>query len=106
VAFCLTGRHDAEGPPPATPPGSAVAGRNQAALRLRIRTDGSDRPPRLLRDDRVDLVTLSAMARTIDQISREDGRDWPAVRFVEWLKSEWRASVAVATTEATVDEAA
>jgi hypothetical protein len=34
------------------------------------------------------------MARTFDQISREDGRDWPAVRFVEWLESERRASLA------------
>jgi hypothetical protein len=52
------------------------------------------RPPPLLRDNRVDLVTLCAMAPTFDQISREDGRDWPAVRFVEWLESEWRAALA------------
>jgi hypothetical protein len=32
------------------------------------------------------------MARTLDQISREDGRTWPAARFVEWLADEWRAS--------------
>jgi hypothetical protein len=53
-------------------------------------------PPPLLREDCVDLVTLSALARTFDQISCEDGRDWPAVRFVEWLESEWRASIAPA----------
>jgi hypothetical protein len=51
-------------------------------------------PPPQLRDDRVDLVTISAMAQTFDHISREDGRDWPAVRFVEWLECEWRASLA------------
>jgi hypothetical protein len=62
-------------------------------------------PPPQLREDRVELVTLSAMARTFDQISREDGRDWPAVRFVEWLESEWRASLA-GTAEPTMDEAA
>jgi hypothetical protein len=33
------------------------------------------------------------MARELDSISRESGRDWPAVRFVEWLADEWRASV-------------
>jgi hypothetical protein len=32
------------------------------------------------------------MARTFDWISREDGQTWPAVRFVEWLADEWRAS--------------
>jgi hypothetical protein len=62
-------------------------------------------PPPRLREDRVDLVTLSVMARAFDQISREDGRDWPAVRFVEWLETEWRAS-SVGVTETTVDEAA
>jgi hypothetical protein len=45
------------------------------------------------------------MARTFDQISRKDGRDWPAVRFVEWLESEWRASTAP-PAEPAVDEAA
>ena len=50
-------------------------------------------PPLLLRDDRLDLVTLSAMARTFDQISREDGGQlWPATDFVCWLADEWRAS--------------
>jgi hypothetical protein len=33
-------------------------------------------PPPMLRDDRFDLVTLSALA-TFDQISKESGRDWP-----------------------------
>jgi hypothetical protein len=32
------------------------------------------------------------MAREFAQISRESGRDWPAVRFVEWLRDEWQAS--------------
>ena len=33
------------------------------------------------------------MARTFDQISREDGGQlWPATAFVEWLRDEWRAS--------------
>jgi hypothetical protein len=32
------------------------------------------------------------MAREFDSISRESGRDWPAVRFVEWLRLEWQAS--------------
>jgi hypothetical protein len=50
-------------------------------------------PPPSLRDHRLDLVTLSAMARTFDQISREDGgRLWPATAFVEWLADEWRVS--------------
>ena len=50
-------------------------------------------PPPPLRDDRLDLVTLSAMARAFDQISREDGgQTWPATAFVEWLADEWRAS--------------
>jgi hypothetical protein len=52
----------------------------------------TDRPPPTLRDQRLDLVTLGRMARTLDQISREDGRTWPAVRFVEWLADELRAS--------------
>lgn len=53
-------------------------------------------PPPLLRDHRLDLVTLSAMARTFDQISREDGgQHWPATAFVEWLRDEWQASAAV-----------
>jgi hypothetical protein len=46
-----------------------------------------------MRDDHLDLVTLSAMARTFDQISREDGGQlWPATAFVEWLADEWRAA--------------
>jgi hypothetical protein len=50
-------------------------------------------PPPPLRDHRLDLVTLSAMARTFDQISREDGGQlWPATDFVRWLADEWRAS--------------
>jgi hypothetical protein len=50
-------------------------------------------PPPPLRDHRLDLVTLSAMARTFDQISREDGGQlWPATAFVQWLRDEWRAS--------------
>jgi hypothetical protein len=48
-------------------------------------------PP--LRNHRLDLVTLSAMARTFDQISRVDGGQlWPATAFVKWLADEWRAS--------------
>lgn len=43
---------------------------------------------RLLRDDRVSLESLSALAREFDQISR--GEHWPAVRFVEWLEREYR----------------
>ena len=50
-------------------------------------------PPPPLRDPRLDLVTLSAMARMFDQISREDGGQlWPATSFVEWLRDEWHAS--------------
>jgi len=50
-------------------------------------------PPPPLRDHHLDLVTLSAMARTFDQISREDGGQlWPATAFVEWLADEWVAS--------------
>jgi hypothetical protein len=50
-------------------------------------------PPPSLRDHRLDPVTLSAMARTFDQISREDGGQlWPATSFVEWLADECRAS--------------
>jgi hypothetical protein len=46
-------------------------------------------PPPPLRDYRLDLVTLSAMARTFDQNSREDGGQlWPATSFVEWLTDE------------------
>jgi hypothetical protein len=40
------------------------------------------------RDHRLDLEQLGRMAREFDQISRESGRDWPAVRFVEWLRLE------------------
>jgi hypothetical protein len=47
-------------------------------------------PPPILRDNRLDLATLSAMAREFDQISR--GEHWPATDFVRWLESEWRAS--------------
>jgi hypothetical protein len=32
------------------------------------------------------------LARTFDQISREDGRLWPATDVVRWLADEWRAS--------------
>jgi hypothetical protein len=53
-------------------------------------------PPPPLRDHRPDLVTLSAMARTFDQISPEDGGQlWPATAFVEWLADERRASAAI-----------
>jgi hypothetical protein len=51
----------------------------------------SPHPP-AVRDDKLDLQQLGRMARELDQISRESGRDWPAVRFVEWLRDEWRAS--------------
>ena len=50
-------------------------------------------PPPLLRDDRLDLVTLSAMALTFDQLSAEDGRTWPAAAFVRWLRAEVQATV-------------
>lgn len=50
------------------------------------------------------------MARTFDQISREDGGQlWPATAFVEWLRDEFRASVAYADSgpgRPAVDEAA
>lgn len=50
-------------------------------------------PPSPLRDQWLDLVTLSAMARTFDQIRREDGGQlWPATALVQWLRDEWRAS--------------
>jgi hypothetical protein len=36
---------------------------------------------------RADINNESAMARTFDQISREDGGQlWPATAFVEWLR--------------------
>ena len=46
--------------------------------------------PPLLRDDRLSLEQLGRMAREFDQISR--GEHWPATRFVEWLRDEWRAT--------------
>jgi hypothetical protein len=64
-------------------------------------------PPPPLRDHRLDLVTLSAMARTFDQISREDGGQlWPATAFVEWLADEVRASSEANVTGAERREAA
>jgi len=64
-------------------------------------------PPPPLRDHRLDLVTLSAMARTFDQISREDGGQlWPATAFVQWLRDEWRASSTESVPELAVSEAA
>lgn len=63
-------------------------------------------PPPVLRDSRLDLVTLSAMARQFDQISREDsGQLWPATALVEWLADEWRANVGPQRNDE-VDEAA
>jgi hypothetical protein len=42
------------------------------------------------------------MARTFDQISREDGGQlWPATAFVEWLRGEWRASAVEKPAELT-----
>jgi hypothetical protein len=57
-------------------------------------------PPPLLRDDRLSLELLGRMAREFDQLSAEDGRDWPAVRFVEWLRDEWRATAEANVTGA------
>ena len=53
--------------------------------------------PPLLRDNRLTLDQLGAMAREFDQLSAEDGRAWPATDFVRWLRDEYRA-----TTEANV----
>ena len=47
-------------------------------------------PPPLLRDDRLTLEQLGRMACEFDQISR--GEHWPATRFVEWLRDEYRAT--------------
>ena len=65
-------------------------------------------PPPALRDDRLDLDTLGAMARTFDQISREDGRTWPATDFVRWLRDEYHAAAEPARTAGRlpIDEAA
>jgi hypothetical protein len=64
-------------------------------------------PPPPLRDDRLDLVALSAMARAFDQISREDGGQlWPATAFVEWLAGEWRASSTGSVSERAISKAA
>jgi hypothetical protein len=58
-------------------------------------------PPPPLRDHRLDLVTLSVMARTFDQISREDGGQlWPATAFVEGLADEVRACSEANVTDA------
>ena len=47
------------------------------------------------------------MARTFDQISREDGDLlWPATAFVEWLVDEWRASSGANVTAGERREAA
>jgi hypothetical protein len=47
------------------------------------------------------------MAREFDQISR--GEHWPATRFVEWLRDEWRATAETSSRKdllTEVDEAA
>jgi hypothetical protein len=49
-------------------------------------------PPRLLRVPSVDLATLRRLAEEYDTISAADGRHWPAVAFVDWLRDEQRAS--------------
>lgn len=50
-------------------------------------------PPPPLRDHRLDLVTLSAMARTFDAIGDEiGGARYPAVAFVQWLADEYAAT--------------
>ena len=51
------------------------------------------------------------MARTFDQISREDGgQTWRGTAFVEWLADEWRATRYLGATapifEPVSDEAA
>ena len=56
-------------------------------------------PPPLLREDRLTLDQLGAMAREFDQLSAEDGRTWPATDFVRWLADEYRASVEVGEAE-------
>jgi hypothetical protein len=64
-------------------------------------------PPPQVRDHRLDLVALSAMAVTFDQISREDGgQTWPATAFLEWLADEWRASAGANVTVAEPRQAA
>jgi hypothetical protein len=45
----------------------------------------------LLRDDRLTLDQLGAMAREFNQLSAEDGRTWPATDFVRWLADEYAA---------------
>ena len=40
----------------------------------------------------LDLRALRRLADEYDQISADDGRDWPAARFVEWLEDEWNAT--------------
>jgi hypothetical protein len=42
----------------------------------------------------LDLTTLRRLALEYDAISREDGQHWPAVRFVDWLTDERRATLA------------
>jgi hypothetical protein len=64
-------------------------------------------PPPLLRDDRLSLEQVGRMAREFDQISR--GEHWPATRFVEWLRDEWRATAETSSRKdllTEVDEAA
>jgi hypothetical protein len=55
-------------------------------------TDWKTAAIHVLRDDRLDLVTLGRLARTFDQISSEDGQLYRATDFVRWLADEWRAS--------------
>jgi hypothetical protein len=37
---------------------------------------------------------LRRLAAEYDAISKEDGQHWPAVRFVDWLTDERRATLA------------
>ena len=63
-------------------------------------------PPPLLRDDRLTLDQLGAMAREFDPLSAEDGRTWPATDFVRWLRDKYRASAEANVTAAERREAA
>lgn len=40
----------------------------------------------------LDLPALRRLAEEYDRISRADGRDWPAARFIEWLTDEWHTA--------------
>jgi hypothetical protein len=46
------------------------------------------------------LTAGGRIAREFDQISRESGRDWPGVRFLEWLRDEWAVPLGVVEIEA------